>query len=98
MKPAILFTTETQRTQSNEPSAPATALASPVCGWNRVNKANPRQSVDKKFGSVLRALRAFVVSALVLTASLRAQTNTFPSSGNVRIGSTNPDNVLYVRG
>src|SRR5258708_718791 len=74
MKPTIFFTTETQRAQSNDPSAPSTALASPACGWSRLAKANPRQSIDKKFGLVLRALRAFVVSLLIATA-VHAQTD-----------------------
>ena len=66
MKPEIHFTTEAQRAQSNDPSAPATALASPACGWSRLKENNPRvvvpgiwtylgQSADKKSGLVFRA-------------------------------------------
>src|SRR5258708_26055179 len=98
MKPAIFFTTETQRAQSNDPSAPPTALASPACGWSRVDKDNPSvvvsenlcRSMLRSFRG-LRVLRAFVVSALALTAVLRAQTNTFPSSGSVGVGTTSPE-------
>src|SRR5258708_18303271 len=143
MKPEIHFTTEAQRAQSNDPSAPATALASPACGWSRLKENNPRvvvpgiwtnlgQSADKKSGLVFRApcdlsrlksffrlfaanflrpsfvysasvLRSlgvagcFVVSILALTAVLRAQTNTFPASGNVGIGTTSPGSILDVR-
>ncbi len=138
MKPAFFFTTEAQRAQSNDPSAPATALASPACGWSRVDKGNPRvivsgivcRSVDQDFGVLRRILhapsrlkcfvlnlsssfrvlrsfsegglnrssaaRAFVVSILALTTALRAQTNTFPSSGSVGIGTTSPQNLLDV--
>src|SRR5258708_12198595 len=98
MKSTILFTTEAQRAQSNDPSAPPTALASPACGWSRVSEGNPSvvglsmlQSFRLFFGcsvSVLRSLGlagCFVVSLLVLIPALHAQTNTFPSSGNVGI-------------
>src|SRR5258708_25882379 len=100
MKPAIFFTTETQRAQSNDPSTPATALASPACGWSRVDKANLRVvglSMLQLFRlffvcsvPVLRSLGVagcFLVSILALTAALRAQTNTFPASGNFQIGT-----------
>src|SRR5258708_1487622 len=103
MKSTILFTTEAQRAQSNDPSAPPTALASPACGWSRVSEGNPSvvglsmlQSFRLFFGcsvSVLRSLGlagCFVVSLLVLIPALHAQTNTFPSSGNVGIGTTSP--------
>src|SRR5258708_24944094 len=126
MKSAIFFTTETQRAQSNDPSAPPTALAPPACGWSRVNKDNPsvvvsenlRRSMLQSFQGlrVLYQLKcfilnlsssllnrgfaacAFVVSALALTATLRAQTNTFPfpSSGNVGIGTTTPGAGLEI--
>lgn len=36
--------------------------------------------------------------SLIVTFSLRAQTNTFPSTGNVGIGTTNPDKKLEVNG
>ena len=109
MKPAIFFTTETQRAQSNDPSTPATALASPACGWSRVDKANLRVvglSMLQLFRlffvcsvPVLRSLGVagcFVVSILALTVALRAQTNTFPASGNVGIGTTSPGMPLEV--
>src|SRR5258708_4395334 len=126
MKSGIFFPTETQRAQSNDPSAPPTALAPPACGWSRVNKEkasvvvseNLRRSMLQSFQGlrVLYQLKcfilnlsssllnrgfaacAFVVSALALTATLRAQTNTFPfpSSGNVGIGTTTPGAGLEI--
>ena len=110
MKPAIFFTTETQRAQSNDPSAPPTALAPPACGWSRVDKVNPSvvglsmlQSFRLFFVCSVPVLRSlgvagcFVVSLLVLIPALHAQTNTFPSSGSVGIGTTNPGATLDIR-
>ncbi len=104
MKSTILFTTETQRAQSAPPTAPASPACgwSRVDKANlRVvipeTCTNLGRSVGQKFGFPFRAhsrltCLIFLLSSLVLNhaASLRAQTNTLPASGNVGIGTTSP--------
>src|SRR5258708_35716673 len=98
MRP-ILVTTEAQRARSDDPSAPPTALASPACGWSRVNKDNLRVIVSETLcRSMLRSFLGLrvLMSLLALTATLRAQTNAFPSSGNAGIGTTSPNAALEI--
>ena len=48
--------------------------------------------------SIKTSLSYLVVIALLSSTQLQAQSNTFPSSGNVGIGTTSPQETLHING